>query len=481
MFPACARAAEVRINRDIVMAKSLFMGEVKFTMSFALRAFYLVIFSAVVLSCSSSARVRPEAEDTVTHNSEAGIADTLAAQTSPVVQTGLDRLIAENFSILKGKSVGLITNQTGRSSDKSGTPADHFGPHIFANTKVLKLVALYGPEHGIKGERQAGVSSDTLERFEGIPVYSLYGSTRKPSAKMLANVNALVFDIQDVGVRPYTFLSTMILAMEAAAESDIPFYVLDRPNPLSGNRIEGNVLDPSLKSFVGQVPVPYLHGMTLGELAQMAKGKGWFNAAGRLDLHVIKMIGWKRPMYWPQTGLPWTAPSPNVPHFENAVGLAMFGATGELGVLSVGVGTDVPFLRLGSNIVADSVLVRAGRMTIPFPVTYERYAATTSAGTKSYNGIYVQLPSVAGLASTLGNARSLYEPQFALLSALMREPAFAAALKQLPASTRAMYDKVTGVRGMLDSVVTDSNRSFMAHWDEEVARFRRERQPYLLY
>src|ERR1019366_2137686 len=203
------------------------------------------------------------------------------------VSTGLDRLVAEHFAQLKGKHLGLITNETGRTRDGK------FGADLFAKSKTLKLVALFAPEHGLMGARQAGVNSDTLERFDGVPVYSLYGTTRKPTRKMLNGIDALVFDIQDVGVRPYTFLSTMILAMEATAENKIPFYVLDRPNPLSGERIEGNILDSSLKSFVGMLPVPYLHGMTLGELARMAKAKAWFRHADKLKLIVIPMTGWK--------------------------------------------------------------------------------------------------------------------------------------------------------------------------------------------
>ncbi len=161
---------------------------------------------------------------------------------------------------------------------------------------------------------------------------------------MLKGINALVFDIQDVGVRPYTFLSTMIQSMEAAAENKIPFYgCFDRPNPLSGERIVGNILDTNLKSFVGIIPVPYLHGMTLGELAQMARAKGWFHQAATLQLTVITMTGWKRSMYWGDTHLAWVAPSPNVPHFENAVGLAMLGASANLGFFPSGLGATCPF------------------------------------------------------------------------------------------------------------------------------------------
>jgi uncharacterized protein YbbC (DUF1343 family) len=296
---------------------------------------------------------------------------------------------------------------------------------------------------------------------------------------MLAGVNALVFDIQDVGVRPYTFLSTMVLAMEAAAENGIAFYVLDRPNPLSGDRIEGNVLDPALKSFVGQVPVPYLHGMTLGELAQMAKAKAWFNASGALELHVVAMTGWKRSMYWPETGLAWTAPSPNVPHFESAVGLAMFGASGELGVLSVGVGSDQPFLRLGSTILPDSALFRAATGALPFRFSFDRFTATTSAGTKSYAGMRIDPDNLK--VSDLRAAASLYTPQYTILSRLIDYPAFRNALQQLPASTRTMYDKVTGRRGTLDDLLAGRIVAIANGWQAEAERFRTERKPYLLY
>ena len=217
---------------------------------------------------------------------------------SSQVHTGLDNLVANNYSQLKGKKIGFIANKT------SVTSSGEFAPKLFSKQKVCNLVALFSPEHGFLGERKAGVKSDAEEKFEGRPIYSLYGTTRKPTKKMLTGITTLVFDIQDIGVRPYTYLSTMINAMEAAAENNIEFVLLDRPNPLSGNRIEGNILDTSLISFVGVIPVPYLHGMTLGELAQMAKGEKWFHKAEKLKLSVIHMTDWKRSMYWKwkQTG-----------------------------------------------------------------------------------------------------------------------------------------------------------------------------------
>ena len=388
------------------------------------------------------------------------------------VSTGLDRLVAEHFAQLKGKHLGLITNETGRTRDGK------FGADLFAKSKTLKLVALFAPEHGLMGARQAGVNSDTLERFDGVPVYSLYGTTRKPTRKMLNGIDALVFDIQDVGVRPYTFLSTMILAMEATAENKIPFYVLDRPNPLSGERIEGNILDTTLKSFVGMLPVPYLHGMTLGELARMAKAKAWFRHADKLKLIVIPMTGWKRSMYWSETGLTWTAPSPNVPHFENAVGLAMLGATGELGILSVGIGSDMPFLRIGSTLMNSNEILRmsdsAYLHTLPFAT--DDFTATTSAGTKTYHGVRMSLPS------DLKNIKSLYEGQFRMIEQMLHDTAFRAAFDAMPYSVNFMFEKVTGERGLVDSLRRCVGLDpIFERWRKDDDKFRVERKKSLLY
>ncbi|SRR5581483_5530826 len=396
----------------------------------------------------------------------------LAGISRSQVSTGLDHLVAEHFAPLKGKHVGLITNQTGRTRD------GQCGPSLFMTSHVLKVVALFAPEHGLMGTRSAGVASDSLEYFEGVPVYSLYGSTRKPTRGMLRGVNALVFDIQDAGVRPYTYLSTMIEAMEAAAENNIPFYVLDRPNPLSGNRIEGNILDTTLKSFVGMLPIPYLHGMTLGELARMARAKGWFAHAAKLKLTVIPMTGWNRSMYWNETGLSWTASSPNVPQFQNDVGLAMLGATGELGVLSIGIGSDLPFLRIGSTLLGESEIFRmadsAFRGTVP--LSTEDFTATTSAGTKMYRGVRIALPD------SLGSIPSLYEPQFRMLELMLRDTAFRASFDALSPSDNTMFEKVTGMHGLLEMLRRcEDLEPVFAEGRNEAEQFRRERIPYLLY
>jgi len=388
------------------------------------------------------------------------------------VETGLDKLAAEHFFPLKGKHVGLITNQTGHTRD------GQFGAELFAKSNALKLVALFAPEHGLFGMRAAGVTSDTLERLDNVPVFSLYGSTRKPTPAMLHGIDALVYDIQDAGVRPYTYLSTMILAMEAAAENKIPFYVLDRPNPLSGDRVEGNILDTSLKSFVGILPIPYLHGMTLGELARMAKGKSWFHDAPKLDLTVIPMTGWNRAMYWNETGLPWIATSPNVPTFINDVGLAMLGATGELGLLSIGISSDFPFLRIGSTLMGQSEIARMvdSAFQQSLSVIPEDYTATTSAGTKTYHGVRIALPG------DLRSIPSLYVPQFRLIEMMLHDTAFRTSFDRHLASTNGMYEKVTGMRGLLDILRRCEDLGpIVSSWRNDDECFKKDRAPFLLY
>jgi uncharacterized protein YbbC (DUF1343 family) len=256
----------------------------------------------------------------------------------PRVKTGLDILASQNFEALAGKHVGLITNPTGITGD--------FRQDIdlFAKASNLKLVALYGPEHGVRGDSGAGAKVDDMkDPATGVSVFSLYGRTRKPTPEMLQGVDALVFDIQDIGSRSYTFISTMGLCMEAAADAHIPFYVLDRPNPMGGGKVEGNILDLQYKSFVGEFPITYCHGMTTGELAQMIEGEGWLGAGKHCDLHVVKMQGWRRSMLWADTGLPWVLTSPAIPRAETSLFYAVTGLVGELPFLNIGVGYTLPF------------------------------------------------------------------------------------------------------------------------------------------
>ena len=253
------------------------------------------------------------------------------------VSPGIEVLMNKK-SILKGKRVGLITNPTGVNSTlTSSIDLLHQAPGI-------ELTALYGPEHGVRGDAQAGDKVDSyIDEKTGLPVYSLYGDTRKPTPEMLKNVDVLLFDIQDVGTRFYTYIYTMAYAMEAAKENGIPFIVLDRPNPQSGLKVEGPVLDPDYSSFVGMYPVPLSHGMTAGELAKLFNDE--FNIGA--DLTVIKMKGWKRQMFFEDTGLPFVLPSPNMPTPDTSI---VYPGTGliEGTNMSEGRGTTKPFELIGA-------------------------------------------------------------------------------------------------------------------------------------
>jgi uncharacterized protein YbbC (DUF1343 family) len=388
------------------------------------------------------------------------------------VRTGLDIVVANNYAQLVGKKIGLICNQT------SQTSTGEFAPKLFVKQKSFKLAALFSPEHGLFGERKAGEKIDSALTFEGVPVYSLYGAARRPTKNMLKGLNALVFDIQDIGVRPYTFLSTMIYAMEAAAENGIEFIVLDRPDPLSGERIEGNILDTSLRSFVGAIPVPYIHGMTLGELAKMAKGEKWFRGSEKLKLTVIEMKGWKREMYWNETGLRWIAPSPNIPTFASVLGCAMFGAIGELGILSVGIGSDLPFLRIGSKLINPDIFEHIVQSSLPKGIssTREDYTVPFEGSTKTFFGMKITLPE------NIKEIRNLYGPEFLLLKKLLADSVFAKSYKMLPFSTTKMFEKVTGRHELAKLIEQQSILTpILSGWKRESTAFGISRRKYLLY
>jgi uncharacterized protein YbbC (DUF1343 family) len=262
-------------------------------------------------------------------------------QKQPVL-TGLDVLEQQNFAPLAGKRVGIITNPTGVNRNLvSIIDLIHAAPDV-------ELVALYGPEHGVRGDINAGDKVDTdVDPKTGVTVFSVYGNTRKPTPEMLENVDVLIYDIQDVGSRSYTFISTMGLAMEAAAEKGIKFMVLDRPNPLGG-KIEGNITEDGYISFVSQFKIPYVYGMTSGELARMLNEEGMLEGGVKVDLEVIPMQNWTRDMTFPETGLPWVLTSPHIPHTHTAIYYTATGIMGELMILSEGVGYTMPFEIMGA-------------------------------------------------------------------------------------------------------------------------------------
>ena len=227
----------------------------------------------------------------------------VSTEVSPV-RPGIDVLLSDSLDLVRGLRVGLITNQTGIGADEVPS-IDRLYEH-----PEVQLVALFSPEHGIRGTVEAGrVVDDQVDARTELPIHSLYGPTRKPTSEMLDGIDALLFDIQDIGARYYTYIYTMALAMEAAGEASIPFLVLDRPNPVGGRQVQGNVLDPAFASFVGRYALPMRHGMTPGELAILFRRAFGIQA----DLRVVPIEGWSRDMLFPDTGLPWRAPSPNMP------------------------------------------------------------------------------------------------------------------------------------------------------------------------
>ena len=256
----------------------------------------------------------------------------------PIVKPGIEVLREHRFDMLKGKRVGLITNQTGVDSKLNSTI------EILYNATDVRLTALFATEHGLRGSAPAG---DKIESYTDahtkLPVYSLYGKTRKPTKEMMKGIDVLVYDIQDIGSRSYTFISTMGLAMEAAAEAHIEFVVLDRPNPLGGLKVEGNIVEKGFTSFLAQYPIPYVYGLTCGELAMMLNEEGMLTNGLQCKLTVVPMEGWKRSMTFHETGLPWVPTSPHVPTQVTPQYYISTGILGELGVISEGVGYTLPF------------------------------------------------------------------------------------------------------------------------------------------
>ncbi|HEY2904372.1 MAG TPA: exo-beta-N-acetylmuramidase NamZ domain-containing protein [Vicinamibacterales bacterium] len=292
--------------------------------------------AAAVLLDNSAARGFSRAESFSRVSEAPALPATEALTQHPAVLTGIDVLEAEGFERLRGKRVGLLTNQTGRSRRGASTI------DLLAQARDVKLVALFSPEHGIRGIVDEKVASSRDEKT-GLPIYSLYGDTRRPTASMLDGIDTIVLDVQDVGVRFYTYAATTAYVMEEAAKRKLPVVVLDRPNPVGGFTIEGPIQDASAIGFNGYLPMPISHGMTLGELARLFNGENRIGA----DLTVVAMKNWRRDDWFDATGLPWVNPSPNMRNLNEATLYPGIGAIESTNV-SVGRGTDTPFEQIGA-------------------------------------------------------------------------------------------------------------------------------------
>jgi len=375
------------------------------------------------------------------------------------VKTGIDVLAAEHFAPLAGKHVGLITNSTGRASDGQRTI------DLLAHAPDVKLVALFSPEHGLEGAAAEGAKVDSSrDASTGLPVYSLYGAVERPSARMLEGIDTLVFDIQDVGARFYTYITTLGYCLEAAGKQGIEFFVLDRPNPINGAQVDGPVLDADLHSFVGYFPMPVRHGMTVGELAEMFNHENHLNA----KLHVIKMQDWQRTDWFDETGQAWINPSPNLRNLTEET-LYPGVCLAEGANVSVGRGTDTPFEIVGAPWIDGRALAAdlngkkiQGVRFVPmdFKPLSDIFAGEVC------HGVQIVLIDRQALEPT--------EMGVELLAALWR--LFPEKLKWNDTA------RLVGSHKVMDSIIAGESPARIGYdWQEELEKFKRVRAQYLLY
>lgn len=387
------------------------------------------------------------------------------------IKTGLERVLNEYLQLIVGKRVGLICNQSSVNRQYRHA-ADLFDEH-----SEIELTALFGPQHGIRGDVQDNMieTSHAIDKYTNLPIYSLYSETREPTEEMLANLDALVFDLQDVGCRVYTFIYTMANAMRACAAYGKEFIVLDRPNPISGTEVEGNVLEKGSESFVGLYPIPMRHGLTVGELAQL------FNREFDItcDLKVVAMSGWERDLYLDETDAPWVLPSPNMPTVETAAvfpGTVYFEGT----QASEGRGTTRPFEVAGAPYIdAKRYRDRLASLELPgvifrdtnFLPTFQKHQGSVCGG------VFLHVtdrrrfkPVVTGVAM-IKTAFDLYKNEFK-----WKSPPYEYVFDRNP------FDVIAGTEKTREQIengmaIADIELS----WESGVESFREKRQKYLLY
>ncbi len=387
---------------------------------------------------------------------------TRSLQAQERVRLGIEVLLTDSLHLVQGKRVGLITNHTGTVPDgRSSIDLVHRAPGV-------KLTALFGPEHGIRGQAAAGERvGSTVDSATGVPVYSLYGETRVPTAEMLRDVDVVLYDIQDVGARVYTYQWTMALSAEAVTAQGKAFIVLDRPNPIRGDRVEGGVLDPEYRSFVGQYPVAQKYGLTPGELMRYLVGTGQV----RGQVTVVPMSGWRRDMWWEETGLPWRNPSPNIRSPDAALlypGTVFFEGTN----LSEGRGTARPFQLVGAAWLTDAGAIARELNAMRLPgVVFDSTLVTVEAGQK-WGGRRIPM-----LAIAVSDRNTVRADRVAL--AMLR--AIYARHKGEFQWRTGSIDRLSGSNRLREAVELGRIDSLLAILERESREFQEKALPFLLY
>ncbi|MDR2926832.1 MAG: DUF1343 domain-containing protein [Cytophagaceae bacterium] len=393
----------------------------------------------------------------------------LSAQ-AVAIKTGIEVLKEQHFKILHGKRVGLITNPTGVDNTMESTiDILYYAPEV-------KLVALYAPEHGVRGNAHAGESvNDAKDSRTGLSIFSLHGKTRKPTPEMLKGIDVLVYDIQDAGCRSFTYISTMGLAMEAAAENNVEFIVLDRPNPLGGLKVEGSLVEKGFTSFVSQFSIPYIYGLTCGELALLLNGENMLKK--KCKLQVVAMREWKRNMTYEQTGLQWIPSSPHIPQPITSMFYPVSGILGELGYMSIGVGYTVPFQLFAAEwIEADKLARHMNALNLAGiyfrPVYFKPFYGIGQG--KQLQGVQVHIMDYEKVA--------LSEIQFYVMQEIAALYPDKAVFKNADRERFNMFDKVCG-SDFVRLAFAKNNRfdDIKDYWYSGVERFKKQSQQYYLY
>ena len=433
--------------------------------------FSAILLSLAAISCGNNT-TEISGDNVATASDNRNFTSTTRLADDEAVRPGIEVLRQSGFEALKGKRVGLITNPTGIDNKLKSTI------DILAEAPEVKLTALFAPEHGVRGNYVAGASvANETDAKTGVQVFSLHGKTRKPTSEMLKNVDVLVYDIQDIGTRSYTFISTMGLAMEAAAENGKEFMVLDRPNPLGGNKVEGNLVEPASRSFVSQYPIPYIYGLTPGELARFLNDEGLLKNGVKAKLEVIPMEGWHRLMTFAETGMPWVLPSPHIPDPSTSILYPATGIMGELDYVSIGVGYTLPFKLAGAPwIDAQTLSERLTALNIPGvefrPLYYKPFYALYKG--ENINGveIYVTDEEKAPLSLI----------QFYIMQELAAMYPNQKAFDKATQSRISMFDKVCGSPKVRELFTRNYKVADLSpFWNKDVDSFKSRSEIYYLY